>query len=180
MSEVGGPATEAADLPRIVALLSATPWLVASEIGALGSLVAWRPAPGEWCANEIVGHLVEAERRGFAGRIEAMLRTERPALETWDQPEVAAARHDCERPAEDLLHEFIGERERSVELLRSLGPDDLGRAGSHPVVGVLTVGEVVAEWVHHDREHLDQLLDVARAWAWARMGNARRFGVREP
>ena len=59
----------ALDLPTIAGLLAAGPTTVAAEIAGLGAAAGWRPAPGEWSANECVGHLIEAERRGFAGRI---------------------------------------------------------------------------------------------------------------
>lgn len=60
--------------------------------------------------NEVVGHLIEAERRGFAGRIREMLEADDPVFVTWDQPSVAAARHDCQRAPEELIGEFVGLR----------------------------------------------------------------------
>ena len=78
---------------RIAELLEATARTVEAELHALGEDGArWRPAPGEWCANEVVGHLVEADLRGFAGRIRTLLDEDDPALLGWDQPTVAAAR----------------------------------------------------------------------------------------
>jgi len=53
---------------------------------------------GEWSANECAGHLIEPERRGFAGRIRRILVADRPDipadLEGWDPPAVAEARRD--------------------------------------------------------------------------------------
>ena len=71
---------------------------VEAELGALGADGGWRPEPGEWSANECVGHLIEAERRGFAGRDPAIL-GRRPAgppgrPRGWDPPAVAEARRD--------------------------------------------------------------------------------------
>jgi hypothetical protein len=37
------------------------------------------------------------------------------------------------------------------------------------------VGELLHEWVHHDRNHLRQMLANTQAAAWAQMGNAQRF-----
>ena len=63
---------------------------IRAELAALPESVrAFHPAAGEWCAKEVVGHLIEAERRGFAGRIRVILATESPQLETWDPDEVA-------------------------------------------------------------------------------------------
>ena len=168
----------------IADLLAATTVTVAAELRALDAVAGWRPAPGEWSANECVGHLIEAERRGFAGRIRTILGGRRsdgsfesPALETWDPPAVAAARRDDQRPPAELADEFAELRSESVDLVRSLTPDDLGRGGVHPEVGALRVDELVAEWVHHDRNHIRQMLAVTQSRVWDQMGNARTFSV---
>jgi hypothetical protein len=54
----------------------------------------------------VLGHLIESERRGFAGRIRLILAGAEPNLEGWDQGEVARARRDCERPAAGLVAEL--------------------------------------------------------------------------
>ncbi len=37
------------------------------------------------------------------------------------------------------------------------------------------VEPLIGEWVHHDRNHVKQILSVAQARVWPQMGNARRF-----
>ncbi|HKG57500.1 MAG TPA: DinB family protein [Candidatus Limnocylindrales bacterium] len=160
---------------QIAALLEATLAIVAEEMRALGAEAAWRPAPGEWCANEVVGHVIEAENRGFAGRIRTILAEDRPRLAAWDQPSIAAARNDCARPPDELVAELTAMRRASVELVRGLRDADLQRVGIHPHVGDLTVGDLIAEWVHHDRNHVRQLLANGQARVWPQMGNAQRF-----
>lgn len=165
----------ALDIERIAALLAATSATVMAELTALGDAGGWRPDPGEWSANECVGHLIEAERRGFAGRIRHILAEDRPVLVTWDQPSVAAARRDHERDGGELAADLAELRADSLVLVRSLTPNDLTRVGRHPVVGDLRVDELLGEWVHHDRNHVRQLLAVTQARVWGQMGNARRF-----
>ena len=173
MSQPAAPSLEPA---RIAQLLAATASTVEAELKALGDAGAgWRPAPGEWCANEVVGHLVEADLRGFTGRIRTLLAEDDPELLGWDQPSVAAARGDCMKSPDELLAEFLPLRAEGIELVRQLTPQDLDRAGRHNVVGRLTAGEIVTEWVHHDRNHVRQLLAIGQAIAWPQMGNARRF-----
>jgi hypothetical protein len=41
------------------------------------------------------------------------------------------------------------------------------------------VDEVLGEWVHHDRNHIRQLLEVTQQRVWEQMGNARRFSLEE-
>ena len=57
--------------PREAARLlrAALATLHAESSALLPTTLDWHPAEGEWCAKEVLGHLIEAERRGFAGRI---------------------------------------------------------------------------------------------------------------
>jgi hypothetical protein len=152
--------------------------MIRAELEALpDDALAWHPAPGEWCAKEILGHLIESETRGFAGRIRIILARDTPTFETWDQPAVARARRDCERDARALLDEFGRLRHDSVALVAGLDGAALERGGRHPTVGFLAVGDLLQEWVHHDRNHLRQLLANIQALAWPHMGNARRFSA---
>lgn len=166
---------------RIADLLAASSTTVVGELVALGDAAGWRPEPGEWSANECVGHLIEAERRGFAGRIRAILAADRPGapadLETWDPPAVAEARRDHLRSGAELAAEFDDLRADSLRLVRSLKAVDMARVGTHPDVGPLRVDELLGEWVHHDRNHIRQMLAVTQARVWDQMGNARRFSL---
>ena len=70
---------------QAAALLRAMPNFLRAEFEAApGEFLRWRPAPEEWCVLEVVGHLIETEERGFAGRIRTILAEERPRLATWD------------------------------------------------------------------------------------------------
>jgi len=178
----GGPgdpeAVERSPLPpeRVAALLQAATAHVVAKLEALGDeLAVWRPAPAEWSANECVGHLIEADRRGFAGRIERIRATDGVAEPDWDQVAVAAARRDRERPVAAVISEFRASREAGIVMVRSLRPDELGRHAVHAHVGVLTISDLLQEWVFHDRNHIRQLIANAQARVWPAMGGTRRF-----
>ena len=109
--------------------------LEASGIGIVSMLKAltpeiasWHPAQGEWCVNECVGHIIEAEKRGFAGRIRIILGAQDPDLPTWDRTSIAHARKDCDKKPSQLAGEIAHVRNESVELIRSLNlhPVDAG------------------------------------------------------
>ena len=166
--------------PAILAeLLAASAATIKAEMGALGDDARWHPAAGEWCANEVLGHILEAERRGFNGRIRTILAATDPSFEGWDQRGIAAARRDCEQLPAELLAEFLELRRDSVALVRALEPTDLGRSGVHAVVGRLSVADLASEWVHHDRNHVRQMLANTQARVWPQMGNAQRFSAPE-
>jgi DinB family protein len=161
---------------EVAALLRAAMTTLTAEVGALPARVAtWHPKPGEWCVNEVLGHLIEAERRGFAGRIRILLAHDDPALETWNQNDVARARRDCAQPTAALLEELARLRGDSAALVEGLRPADLERGGRHPKVGLLRVRDLLQEWVHHDRNHIAQALANVQAFVWPAMGNGQKF-----
>jgi hypothetical protein len=161
---------------QIATLLRASAVHIATELTALGERWAqWRPAPGEWSANEALGHIIEADRRGFAGRIRRILALDGVAEHGWDQLAVAAERRDHEKPLAAILEEFRTGRAAGLELVESLAADDLDRHAIHDGVGRVTVRELLHEWVFHDRNHTRQILANAQARAWPAMGRTQRF-----
>lgn len=163
---------------EIADLLETSGQAFASTLDALPpEAAAWHPAPGEWCVNECVGHVVAAETKGFAGRIRIILAAIEPDLQTWDQVVVAKERKDCERRPWELREELLALRKDSISMVRSLEPEHMTRGGMHPKVGRLTIDELLHEWVHHDTNHLRQALSNVQSYVWSRMGNAQRFSA---
>ena len=160
---------------QVAGYLEASCALIGSELTALGDEAGWHQAAGEWCARAVVGHLIEAEKRGFAGRIRIILANDHPTLEAWDQVDVEKARNDCARVTDSVWMEFMGLRRDSVTLVRSLKPADLDRSGVHPKAGELKVRWLLHEWISHDRNHTKQLLSIAQELVWPHMGNAQLF-----
>jgi hypothetical protein len=157
-------------------LLGVTPVFLQTELSRVPvAALNWHPAAGEWCAKEVVGHLSESEQRGFAGRIRFILDHDSPELGPWDQEEVARARRDCDKELKDVLAEFAELRSASIRLVASLKDIDLARGGHHPKVGFLRVADLLHEWIHHDRNHLRQILANVQGYVWPWMGNTQRF-----
>jgi hypothetical protein len=159
---------------QVARYLEASCALVDSELQALAEDSGWHFDPKEWCANQVVGHLVEAEKRGFAGRIREIL-AGREKTSAWDQAEVAKERKDCDRMGQSVWMEFMGVRNDSIALVRSLKPVDLVKGIEHPMAGRLTIGDLLHEWIHHDRNHTKQLLAIAQERVWPHMGNSQKF-----
>lgn len=157
---------------QVAAFLRAARDHIVVELSTVGDEWArWRPAPGEWSANECLGHIIEADSRGFAGRIGRILIEDGVAEVGWDQIAVAAARRDAERSVAEILEEFLAGRNPAIDLLEGLEPDQMDRFAIHDRVGRVTVRELLHEWVFHDRNHIRQLLANTQARAWPAMGN---------
>jgi hypothetical protein len=160
----------------VARLLQATGEAIAADLAGMSPNVAgWHPGPQEWCIKECVGHLIEAEARGFAGRIRRIL--EHPGLQIrgWDQVQVQKARDDDSRSLEELVANFVELRGQSVALVEGLLTTDLDRFCVHDFAGVLRVEDLLHEWIHHDRNHYRQLQANVQAYVWPSMGNSQRF-----
>jgi len=161
---------------EVADLLESSGQAFASTLNALPpSVASWHPAPGEWCVNEVVGHVIVTEKNGFAGRIGVILGADEPDLRTYDRDGIQKTRNDCARNPKELAKEMLVVRSQSLELVRALRRDQIERGGTHPEVGRLKVEDLLHEWVHHDGNHLRQALANVQAYVWPSMGNARRF-----
>lgn len=161
---------------QIAELLRATPELLRTLLAATPVVATtWCPAPGEWSINAVIGHLIEAEARGFAGRIQHILTAAHHRCQTWEPDEVAQSRRDHEKPVQVLLAEFAQLRTSSLALVATLQPDHLARTGEHPKVGQLTINDLLHEWVYHDLNHLKQIESNLLALLWPALNNAQQF-----
>jgi hypothetical protein len=160
----------------VARLLRSTGDAIAAGLSGLGAdVAAWHPAPGEWCVKECLGHIIEAEARGFGGRIRQILAE--PGLRTkdWDQVQVQKDRNDDSRPLEELRASFVELRQESVKLVNSLMNTDLDKSCEHDFAGTLRVEDLLHEWVHHDANHYRQMQANIQAYVWPSMGNSQRF-----
>ncbi len=140
-----------------------------------GKMAAWHPAEGEWCMKEVLGHMIEADRNGFDDRIRTILAEDNPQLQGWDIPGTAAARQDCQRDFRELVMEWSEARSKSANLIVELTQEQMERSGVHPMVGELTIRDLLYEWVYHDQNHIKQILSNVQTYVWSEMGNAQKF-----
>jgi len=160
---------------QIAPLLAATVATLRAEVRGLGGEARWQPADGEWSVNECVGHLLECERRAFAGRIRTILKTDGVLLGGWDPAAGAVEQQDNDADPIELVEAFAAQRREGIALVRSLSQADLSRVGIHPKIGPLRIDELLGAWVHHDRNHVRQALAVTQTRVWPQMGATRRF-----
>jgi hypothetical protein len=153
------------DLPDAVDMLQRTPGVLRALLGGLpASWTHGNYGPGTWSAYEVVGHLIAAERDDWFPRIRRILdRGESTPFDPF--PHNATTPPGSGPPLVALLDEFASLRARSLRDLESLRltPADLARAGTHPALGRVTLGQLLATWTVHDLHHLRQ---AALAMAW--------------
>jgi hypothetical protein len=135
--------------PRVLdALLRKLPdsWALAAE------------GPGTWSPFDVVGHLIHGERTDWIPRVEHILEhgASRP-FPPFDREAMFEASRG--RTLQELLDDFATLRAASLGRLHELGltQADLSRAGLHPELGAVTLGQHLSTWVAHDLGHLVQV-----------------------
>ena len=151
-------------LTDATALLERTPKVLEALLGGLPD--AWSRAdegPGTFSPYDVVGHLIHGEKTDWITRARIILdQGESRPFDRYDR--FAQNRDSAGRTLSELLREFELLRRGNLQKLSSwnLGPEDLDRRGPHPVLGTVTLRELLATWAVHDLTHLHQ---VSRAMA---------------
>jgi hypothetical protein len=145
-------------LDRGKALLVRTPATLNALLSGLPS--EWTTSnegPGTWTPYQVVGHMTHIEETDWMDRtIKILAEGEPPAFEPVDR-EAGFARFDG-WSMEKLLEHFGAVRTLNLEQLDSLvSVNDLARVGIHPDFGEVTLSQLLATWVVHDLNHLDQI-----------------------
>jgi uncharacterized damage-inducible protein DinB len=121
------------------------------------------PATGEWSANEVMAHVVEAGRH-FGGAVLRLLDGQPPGA-----PRDAPARDTAPRPLETWWALLDRDRSALFERVRRAAPDArLEDTVEHPFFGPLNWRETLLFIRLHDLDHAGQLQKVAAALAPAR------------
>jgi len=138
--------------------LSRTPAVLrALLVGLAPEWTSGDEGPGTWTPYQVVGHMTHIEEVDWMDRTSVILAEGGPhPFEPVDR-EAGFAKFDG-WPLEDLLDHF-GEVRASnlVQLRERVSLDDLERVGLHPDFGAVTLRQLLATWVVHDFNHLDQI-----------------------
>lgn len=147
------------NLETSVALLARTPTALNALLRDLPEVWTHQnEGPNTWSPFDIVGHLIEGERNDWMTRARIILETgETRPFDRFDRE--AFTREPRNVPIGTRLDEFARLRSANLQELRllNLQPGDLEKRGRHPVLGAVTLSNLLATWAAHDLTHLHQL-----------------------
>ena len=142
-------------------VLSRTPDVLAALLAdAPDAVLDANEGPDTWSPRQVVGHLIGGELRDWVPRIRLILDGGARPFEPFDRV------RDFDRysvtPIETLLGEFRAARAANLAAVDALGVRgaDLSLPGTHPALGAVTLGQLLATWVAHDLSHLTQVTRV--------------------
>jgi DinB superfamily len=113
-----------------------------------------RPAAqGEWSALECLYHLLDAERMVFPVRVRVFL-SGGDSFVAFD-PDKEGTDYS-QMPPVQVAQEFARLRRETLQLLGQVQPEHLRQEARHSELGMVTLEEMLNEWVAHDFNHTIQ------------------------
>lgn len=134
---------------------------------------AWRPGPRDWCAREVIGHLIDSacnNQRRFVVNQDA----ERLTIDLYDQEAWVARQHYADAPASVLVPTWASYNSHIARLVEHI-PDAVltrGRGAmaeyrfpylDYPPSDVATLRDLVEDYIGHIRHHFKQIDRLLRA-----------------
>ncbi|MBI5762864.1 MAG: DinB family protein [Planctomycetes bacterium] len=147
------------DLKQSIAVLERTPHVLRSMLSGLDR--EWTHTNyGEdtFSPFDVVGHLITGEKTDWIARARIILECG-PARPFDSYDRYAQFEASRGKTLEQLLSEFELARTQSLRHLRemNLTPQDMLKKGTHPILGEVTLAQLLATWVVHDLNHIAQI-----------------------
>lgn len=145
-------------IDEVLAVLARTPRVLDVQLRGLPE--PWTEAnegEGTWNARNVLGHLISGEDHDWIPRARIILEGGGP-FAPFNRFDHLARKI----PLIDLLETFAEKRASNLDTLRAwrLGPRELARTGTHPEFGLVTLEQLLATWVVHDLDHVNQVARV--------------------
>jgi hypothetical protein len=149
-------------LERSYEILDRTPAVLNALLSCLpDDWVMPNEGPETFSPYDVVGHLIHGEKTDWTVRMKRILEFGNTKMfEKYDR--FAQYEESKGKSLQQLLDEFEALRKENMVWFRSLNltEDDLDRKGMHPVLGEVTLRNLLATWVVHDLTHISQITRV--------------------
>jgi hypothetical protein len=117
--------------------------------------------PDTFSPYDVLGHLIHGEKTDWFTRTKHILEhgTDKPFI-PWNR--FAQYEESKGKSLEELLHEFAEIRAENMQNLKLLqiSETDLDKKGLHPVLGEVSLRNLLSTWVVHDLTHIAQVTRV--------------------
>ena len=164
-------------LERSIEILERTPEVLKALLSGLHE--DWtqnNEGPDTFSPFDVVGHLIHGEKTDWRPRINRILEHgQEKAFDPYDR--FAQYTESKGKTLAHLLDEFDALRSQNMEWFRSLSLNEteFEKKGMHPVLGNVTLRNLLATWVIHDLTHIAQIARVMAKQYKDEMGPWQQF-----
>lgn len=149
-------------LERSYEILDRTPAVLQSLLSGLpDDWVMANEGPETYSSYDVVGHLIHGEKADWTARMKMILEFgNTKTFVRWNRE--AMYEESKGKSLQQLLDEFAAIRKENMDWFRSLNltEAELDKKGMHPVLGDVTLKNLLATWVAHDLTHIAQITRV--------------------
>lgn len=150
------------DFDKSVEILERTPAVLKTLLSGLDDdWVMNNEGPETFSPYDVTGHLTNGEKTDWAVRAKIIL--EFGLTKPFDSYDRFAQYEESKgKTLAQLLDEFEKQRTENISWLKSLNLSeaDLDKKGMHPVLGEVTLRNLLSTWVVHDLAHIAQITRV--------------------
>jgi hypothetical protein len=143
-----------------VEVLEKTPQTLRALIGELSDpWILANEGPDTWSPFDVVGHLIHGEETDWIPRAKIILEHgEERTFTPFDR--FAFFQKSKGKTLNELLVLFSNLRKENLRVLQELKlePQHFELKGTHPEFGPVTLGQLIATWVVHDLDHIEQIV----------------------
>ena len=165
------------NLQRSYEILDRTPAVLQSLLAGLpDDWVMPNEGPETYSPYDVVGHLIHGEKTDWTARAKMILEFgNTQTFVRWNRE--AMYEESIGKSLQQLLEDFAAIRKENMVWFKalSLTEDDLDKKGMHPVLGDVSLRNLLATWVVHDLTHIAQITRVMAKQYKSEMGPWTEF-----
>jgi DinB superfamily len=147
---------------KSIDILEKTPAVLTTLLAGISNdWVMNNEGPETFSPYDVLGHLIHGEKTDWVVRAKMILEFgNTKTFERWDR--FAQYEESKGKSLQQLLHEFDAIRKENMTWFKALHltETDLDKKGIHPVLGEVTLRNLLATWVVHDLTHIAQVTRV--------------------
>ena len=159
-------------LERSYEILDRTPAVLQSLLAGLpDDWVMPNEGPETYSPYDVIGHLIHGEKTDWTARAKMILEFgNTQTFVRWNRE--AMYEESMGKTLQQLLDEFATIRKENMGWFKALNltEEDLDKKGMHPVLGEVTLRNLLATWVVHDLTHIAQITRVMAKQYTGEMG----------
>ena len=164
-------------LERSYEILDRTPAVLQSLLAGLSyGWIMPNEGPETFSPYDVIGHLIHGEKTDWVVRAKMILEFgNTQTFERYDR--FAQYKESQGKSLQQLLDEFAAMRKENMIWFKRLNltEADLDKKGMHPVLGDVTLRNLLATWVVHDLTHMAQITRVMAKQYKDEMGPWQEF-----